>query len=132
MATYDPLERQIRQRAHSMRRTPSTQAWSRVERRLDRTGRTGVLGLRPWMIAALFLVVAGVLGLGLVLTEREASPLAQRSESVEDLGDAFAPVDNFDVEEYREWLQSEDTSAAGRTPRPADFRDLTVAKKYRS
>ena len=134
MAQFDPFENDFRQRASGMRRTPSPRTWNRIERRLDRpsTGRgSRMLGLRPWMIAALFLLLAGAVGLG-TLNGTGDSPLAQRSETVEDLHDAFAPTENFDVEAYRTYLKSTELGTPGNAALPADFRDLTVAEKYQS
>ncbi len=134
MANFDPFEKDIRQRAGELRRDPSAQAWTRIERRLGQQGRRGGLrlfGIRPWMIAALVLIMAGAIALGSLVTPAD-SPLAQRSQTVEDLQDAFAPADNFDAEAYRTQLRSSDTGRTTDARPPSDFRDLTVAEKYRS
>ena len=134
MANFDPFENELRGRAGAMRRTPSPQAWNRIERKLDRRGRRNgalVFGLRPWMIAAMLLLVAGLVAIT-TLDRPDASPLAQRSESIEDLDAAFAPADNFDAEAYRTWLLQSDAGTGDSTDSPSDFRDVTVNAKYRS
>ncbi|NJC24654.1 hypothetical protein [Neolewinella antarctica] len=142
MGQFDPFDNEFRQRANSIRRTPSPRAWNQLEHRLDRKGRTATqrfIGLRPWMIAALLLLIAGTVGISL-LTNRPVSPLAQRSQSVEDLNSAFSPSDNFDVDAFRTRLQTTEPGTPDpdsyrdrdRANTPAEFRDLTVAEKYRS
>lgn len=134
MANFDPFENEFRQRASSLRRTPSPKAWNRLENRLDRKGSSGggaILGLRPWMIAAIFLLVVGMVGLS-VLEQPSASPLAQRAQTIEDLDNAFAPSENFDAETFRNHLEElgqEETTEDGHTK---EFRDVVIAKKYRS
>ncbi|OAV45463.1 hypothetical protein [Lewinella sp. 4G2] len=133
MAQFDPFEQEFRQRASGIRRTPSPRAWNRLEHRLDRGSRssTRLFGIRPWMIAALFLIVAGTVGLS-VLTQRTSSPLAQRSQSIEDLDNAFAPSENFDAETYRKQLRESLPGTRGSAEPNAEFRGLTVNAKYRS
>lgn len=134
MANFDPFESDFRQRANSIRRTPSPTAWNRLEHRLDRQGRTGgrrLFGIRPWMIAALFLVIAGTVGLSL-LSDRNESPLAQRSESIEDLDAAFNPAENFDADAFRARLRDTQHGTSDGAHAPAEFRDVTVSAKYRS
>ena len=129
--SFDPFDKEFRRRAHGMRRTPSSQAWNRVERNLDRRDRSGgasIYGLRPWMIAALLVLAVGLISFS-ALSQRSSSPLAQRAQSVEELDEAFAPADNFDAESYRALLRQSDDFTSDRAP---EFRDLTVAEKYRS
>lgn len=134
MANFDPFENDFRQRANSIRRTPSPKAWNRLEHRLDRQKRTGggkLFGIRPWMIAALFLLIAGTVGLS-VLTSRPESPLAQRSQTIEDLDSAFSPAENFDADAFRERLRNTHHGTSDDGHAPSGFRDVTVSAKYRS
>lgn len=126
MAEFDPFEREFRRQAAGLRRTPSPRAWNRVERRLDRRSSGGtILGIRPWMIAALILLVGGTF----VLTETAAqqdSLLAQRSQSIEELSTPYTPEEPFVPGDYQP-SHNEATEAL----QEEGFRDVVVAEKHR-
>ena len=126
MAEFDPFEREFRRQAADLRRTPSRRAWNRVERRLDRRSSPGtLLGIRPWMIAALFLLVAGTFVLAEVVADKD-NVLAQRSQSLEELTAPYTPEEPFVPGEYQPTPE-----AASETLQDADFRDVIVAEKHR-
>ncbi|MTB51441.1 hypothetical protein [Lewinella sp. W8] len=130
MAEFDPFDQAFRRRANSLRRTPSPRAWNRVENRLDRRrGGTTILGIRPWMIAALLLIVAGVTVVSEMNT-RANNPLAKRAESVEELSSPYTPDETFTPVEYYKAIPD---GKAGRIliVRGSEYRDLTVAPQYR-
>ncbi len=86
MPTPTPFDRQFRTTARGMRRRPPTEGWERVERRLDGRARgPRLLGARPWMIAAVLLLVTGFAILLSLPRGGATDPLAQRAESVEEL-----------------------------------------------
>ncbi|MGB3798617.1 MAG: anti-sigma factor [Lewinella sp.] len=86
MSTPDSFDRQFRRTARGMRRRPSPRTWDRIENRLDRrTPSARFLGIRPWMIAAVVLIVAGFAVLSQINQRPAFDPLAQRAESVEEL-----------------------------------------------
>ena len=87
MSTPDSFDRQFRRTARGMRRRPATQTWDRIEHRLDRRGRPArFFGIRPWMIAAVVLLVAGFATLSNYARHGGYDPLAQRAETLEELG----------------------------------------------
>ena len=134
MANFDPFEKEFRSRANALRRDPSAKTWDRLERRLDRRDRSGgmhILGIRPWMIAALVLLVAGAFGLS-NLSPPQSGPLAQRAQSVEDLDAAFSPAENFDADAFRDQIEQNQAATTDDSGAPAGFRDVVVAEKYRS
>ncbi len=126
MAEFDPFEREFRRQAAGLRRTPSPRAWNRLERRLDRRNSGGtILGIRPWMIAALLLLVAGTV----VLTDFAAPQdnlLAQRSQSIEELTKPYVPEEPFVPQDYQP-----DPDATQEVLQDGDFRDVVVAEKHR-
>ena len=85
----DRFDREFRRRASGLRRAPAAREWNRIEARLERRDRRRGLAsprVRPWLIAALLLLVAGVA----ILTDlghsaTDADALARRAESVEEL-----------------------------------------------
>ena len=87
MSNPDTFDRQFRRTARGMRRRPAAQTWDRIEHRLDRRSRTPrFFGIRPWMIAAVVLLVAGFATLSGYANHRSYNPLAQRAETLEELG----------------------------------------------
>lgn len=127
MATFDPFESEFRRRATGLRRNPSAQAWNRLEHRLDQRGGVRIFGIRPWMVAALLLLlVAGASIVTSVTTDRN-NPLAQRSQFIEELSTPYTPEESFDPVEYRDAHEQPDTPAAT----PLEYRDIIVAAKYR-
>ncbi len=93
MSTPDPFDRQFRRTARDMRRRPSPRSWDRIEARLDgRRPGSRILGLRPWIIAAAILLVAGFAALSQLSLHSSATILAQRAESVEELNSDSRPV----------------------------------------
>lgn len=126
MATFDPFENEFGKRARSLRRTPSTQSWNQLEQRLDRRRRgTRILGIRPWMIAALVLIVAGVTIIANAGNNHD-NPLARQAEFVEELSAPYTPEEVFEPKEYIEGHT--DGEVVKQDP---DFRDVMVAEKYR-
>lgn len=124
MAQFDPFESEFRRKAAGLRRTPSARSWNRLERRLDRrTGGARLFGIRPWMIAALVLLMAGTF----VITEAaqpERNVLAQRAETIQELSAPYVPQEAFQLKEY-------DGSSPAAVEQKAEFRDVTVAEAYR-
>lgn len=130
MAEFDPFDQAFRQRATSLRRSPSPRAWNRLENRLEHRGSSAaIFGIRPWMIAALLLIVAGVTVVA-EMNMRNDNPLAKRAESVEELSVPYAPGESFTPVEYYEAVPD---GEAGRIliVRGSNYRDLTVAPRYR-
>ena len=126
MAEFDPFEREFRRQAAGLRRTPSPRAWNRVERRLDRRSSGGkILGIRPWMIAALILLVAGTFILTEVAVQKD-NLLAQRSQSIEELSVPYTPEEPFVPGDYQPTAEE-----ATKALQNADFRDVVVAEKHR-
>ena len=126
MASFDPFDREFGNRARGMRRTPTTQSWSQLEQRLDRRRRgTRILGIRPWLIAAMFLIIAGVTIVANMEQDRN-NPLAKRAEFMEDLSAPYVPAETFVPGEYRE-----DATGNEEVKNDPDFRDVVVADKYR-
>ncbi|MEO0734776.1 MAG: hypothetical protein AAFZ52_18210 [Bacteroidota bacterium] len=129
MATFDPFEKEFRRQAQGLRRSPSSRAWNRLERRLDgRHGGARIFGIRPWMIAALFLIAAGV-SVFANLAERQESVLAQRAQFIEELSAPYTPVEDFSPVIHENGVPGLETEP---TSLPHDFRDVVVAEKYRS
>ncbi|THH41052.1 hypothetical protein [Neolewinella litorea] len=98
MPKQDSFDRQFRRTARAMRRRPAPRQWDRIEQRLDQHRRSGVYGLRPWMVAAVVVLLAGFAALTHFSPPRHASVLAQRPESVEDLsptGDTFLRIPDY-------------------------------------
>lgn len=131
MATFDPFENEFRQRANGLRRSPSPHAWNRLERRLDRghggSGAARIFGIRPWMIAALILLAAGVSVIA-TFADDQGSPLAQRAQIIEELTTPYTPSEEFIPVEYQNGIPGHEEEVE----RPAGFRDVVVAEKYRS
>ena len=130
MASFDPFEKEFRSRAQGLRRTPSTQGWNRIEQRLDRRRRGGasILGIRPWMIAALVLLVAGATIISRIEEDRN-NPLAKRAEFMEELSSPYVPEQTFEPKEYFNEIPAEVLEADLVEPDPG-FRDVQVAQKY--
>ncbi|MFT6001209.1 MAG: hypothetical protein ACI81P_003678 [Neolewinella sp.] len=130
MASFDPFEKEFRSRAQGLRRTPSNQGWNRIEQRLDRRRRGGVsiFGLRPWMIAALVLIVAGVSIISNIGEDRN-NPLAKRAAFMEELSSPYIPEQTFEPKEYFNGIPAEVLETDAMDPDP-DFRDVQVARKY--
>ncbi len=128
MATFDPFESEFRRRATGLRRTPSAQAWNRLEHRLDQRGGVRIFGIRPWMVAALLLLVAGASIVTSLVTDRN-NPLAQRSQFIEELSTPYVPEESFIPVEYRDDHSHDhpDTPSAS----PLEYRDIIVSAKYR-
>lgn len=124
MAEFDPFEREFRRQATGLRRTPSARSWNRLERRLDRRAGGGrILSIRPWMIAALVLLVAGTFVLTDMANDRD-NVLAQRAETIQELSAPYVPEEVFAPSDYT----GEDIDDVEQH---ADFRDVMVAKEYR-
>ncbi|WP_116127378.1 hypothetical protein [Lewinella sp. IMCC34183] len=86
MPTQDSFDRQFRRTALGLRRRPAPRTWDRIEARLDRRTRgPRWLGVRPWVIAAVIVLVAGVAALTHLALPSGETALAQRAESVEEL-----------------------------------------------
>jgi len=130
MASFDPFEKEFRNRAQGLRRTPSTQGWNRIEQRLDRrrSGGASVFGIRPWMIAALVLLVAGASIISKIGEDRN-NPLAKRAEFMEELSTPYVPEQTFEPKEYFNGIPAE-VLEAGAVERDPDFREVPVARKY--
>lgn len=130
MATFDPFEKEFRNRANGLRRTPSAQSWNRLEQRLDRRrGGASIFGIRPWMIAALVLLVAGATIISKFGEDRN-NPLAKRAEFMEELSSPYVPEQVFEPKEYFNGIP-EDVLKKDAVERDPDFRDVPVAPKYR-
>ncbi|TXF89726.1 hypothetical protein FUA23_09775 [Neolewinella aurantiaca] len=126
MASFDPFDREFGNRARGMRRTPSVQSWSQLEERLDQRRRgTRIFAIRPWMAAAVFLIVACVFTIAEIKQDRN-NPLAKRAEFIEELSAPYVPEEAFEPKEY----QSGD-SMGREVEQDPDFRDVVVADKYR-
>lgn len=122
MASFDPFEKEFGNRARSLRRTPSNQSWNQLEQRLDRRRRgTRILGIRPWMIAAMFIIVAGIT-IASNLKQNNNNPLAKRAEFMEELSSPYTPTPG----EYQNGAPKEE-----EVKQDPDFRDVVVADKYR-
>jgi len=122
MASFDPFEREFGNRARGLRRTPTVHAWSQLEERLDRRRRgTRILGIRPWLIAAMFLIVAGITVVANMNYDPN-NPLAKRAEFMEELSAPYVPEPG----EYRISTPAEES-----VEQDPDFRDVVVADKYR-
>jgi hypothetical protein len=126
MASFDPFEKEFGNRARGLRRTPSTQSWNQLEQRLDRRRRgIRILGIRPWMIAAMFLIIAGIT-IASNLKQDHNNPLAKRAEFMEELSAPYVPTEVFEPGEYENGMpKGEDVE------HDPDFRDVVVADKYR-
>ena len=131
MSKPDLFDRQFRRTARGMRRPPGPRTWDRIAPRLDhREGRGRILGMRPWLIAAMVLIVAGVAALTQLPTRNSYDPLAQRAESVEELTDWEVTRVRFpDYDPLTEGTGSD------RLVSPAESREpqaqLAPAPKYR-
>lgn len=124
MAEFDPFEREFRRQAAGLRRTPSPRSWNRIERRLDRRQSGGsILGIRPWMLAALVLLVAGIFTIT-SSADNQINVLAQRAESIQELSAPYQPAEDFVLKEYN-------GQSADEVEHTKEFRDVKVAKKYR-
>lgn len=124
MAEFDPFEREFRRQAAGLRRSPSPRSWNRLERRLDRRAGGGrILPIRPWMIAALVLLVAGAFALT-EAAQGSNNVLAQRSESIQELSVPYTPEEEFVPGDYQAGPGEAIEQGAG-------FRDVMVAEKHR-
>ncbi|NJB85806.1 hypothetical protein GGR26_001551 [Lewinella marina] len=89
MSKLDSFDRQFRRTARGMRRPAGPQQWDRIEQLLSRrqSGPAAVswMGVRPWMVAAVVLLVAGFAAFTQLPRPAQDTVLAQRPESVEDL-----------------------------------------------
>ena len=119
MAKFDPFEQEFRRQAQGLSRDPSVRTWDRLERRLDRR-RAPVRVFRPWMVAALLVLAAGLALVSDLGNDRD-SPLAQRSERMEELSAPYVPVEDFEPGVYH----------GGNDARPASSLDIPVNEKYR-
>lgn len=129
MASFDPFDREFGNRARGLRRTPSTQSWNQLEQRLDRRRRgTRILGIRPWLIAAMFLIVAGVTIVA-NMNQDPNNPLAKRAEFMEELSTPYPPETPEEVFAPGEYQSG--TSKNQEVEHDPDFRDVVVADKYR-
>jgi hypothetical protein len=130
MASFDPFEKEFRSRAQGLRRTPSNQGWNRIEQRLDRRRRGGasIFGLRPWMIAALVLIVAGVSIISNISADSN-NPLAKRAAFMEELSSPYVPEQTFEPKEYFNGIPTEVLEVDAVEVDP-NFRDVQVARKY--
>lgn len=125
MSTLDPFDRKFGNRARQLRRAPNAQAWDRLEARLDqRRRRTRLFGVRPWLVAAMLLLVAGVAALS-DLGRQPSNPLAKRAEFIEELHAPYVPAEPFQPRDY-------DPATETSPVTDADFRDVMVAEKYRA
>lgn len=126
MASFDPFDREFGNRARGLRRTPSTHSWNQLEQRLDRRRRgTRILGIRPWLIAAMFLIVAGITVVASMKHDPN-NPLAKRAEFMEELSAPYVPIENFEPGEYHD-----NSSQGENVEHDPGFRDVVVADKYR-
>ncbi len=92
MSDNTSFDREFRRRANQLRRTPAPRSWNRIEGRLDRRSQRGrLLHFRPWMIAAVLLLVAGVVLLADTGQTATEAILARQVQSVEEL-DAALPA----------------------------------------
>lgn len=124
MAEFDPFEREFRRQAAGLRRNPSPRSWNRLERRLDRRASGGrIFNIRPWMIAALVLLVAGTFALT-EAAQSNSNVLAQRSESIQELSVPYTPEEEFIPGDYLGGPGEEIEQREG-------FRDVMVAEKHR-
>ena len=128
MSTNDSFDRQFRRQANGMRRRPSARTWNRIEDRLDGRGRGfRILGLRPWIIAAVVLLVAGFAAFSQLPALQSPSALAQHAESVEELG-------TYDASRQRipDYQPVAEGRADGQVLSRSESRSrITVAPKYR-
>ncbi|WP_116108305.1 hypothetical protein [Lewinella sp. IMCC34191] len=128
MSTPDSFDRQFRRTARGMRRRPSPGTWDRIEQRLDhRTPSARFLGIRPWMIAAVVLIVAGLAVLGHIGQRPAYDPLAQRAESIEELSTSSGTLNRIP-----DYSPIEEGRADGELRSRSESRGrLTPAPKYR-
>ncbi|PPK84085.1 hypothetical protein CLV84_4235 [Neolewinella xylanilytica] len=128
MSTNDSFDRQFRRTARGMRRRPSPRTWDRIENRLDsRRGSAGFRTFRPWMIAAVVLILAGFALVANGVGSSEYDPLAQRAESVEELDKAVGTINR--IPDYAPL--SEGRSDGELVSRNESRGRLTPAPKYR-
>lgn len=126
MASFDPFEQEFGARARSLRRTPSARSWGALERRLDNRRRgTRILGIRPWMVAALVLLAAGVSVISKV-NEQRHNPLAKRAAFIEELHAPYVPTE---AERPTGWYEGH--APASDSERDPELREVPVAEKYR-
>ena len=128
----DRFDRDFRTRGRALRRTPAARNWNRIEGRLDRRSRrTTLAAVRPWMIAALFVLAAGLAVISHLTTERLAEPLARAVESVEELN-APVPVEQVERMRYTDYAPIEEGSGReGVVGRGERVGRLVVAEAYR-
>lgn len=126
MSTYDPFEQEFRRRARGMRRTPNARNWQRIENRLDGR-RAAIFGIRPWMIAAILVLFAGVAVFS-VLTDGAPDVLAQRPQQIEEVDLSPERIAAPRIQDYAplEEGRKDGYLVARNQPR------LAVAPKYRS
>jgi len=128
MASFDPFDREFGNRARGLRRTPTVHAWSQLEERLDRRRRgSRILGIRPWLIAAMFLIVAGITIVANMNYDPN-NPLAKRAEFMEELSTPYIPGP---AEEFAPGNYPDETADDNKVEHDPDFRDVVVADKYR-
>ena len=128
MSKPDLFDRQFRRTARDMRRRPGPRTWDRIEQRLDKRGGSARrIGIRPWMIAAVVLIVAGLAALTQFPLQQPYDPLAQRAESVEELDSKPAVLPR--IPDYRPLSEGR---ADGHLQSHSESRSrLTAAPKYR-
>lgn len=127
MSSPSPFDREFSRRARGLRRSPSARSWDELEARLDARRRgTRILGIRPWMVAALFVLAAGIAVVSDLVPDRSPNPLAQRAEFIEDLATPFVPSEPFTPRFHLDGTPIDV---------PADYGseyELPVADKYRA
>ncbi len=128
MANPDNFDRQFRRTARSMRRRPSARTWDRIENQLDgRRQSARFLGIRPWLIAAVVLIVAGFAAVVNISDRHAYDPLAQRAESMEELDS-----DNGHINRIPNYLPISEGRPDGQLLSPTESRSrLIAAPKYR-
>lgn len=129
----DRFDRDFRTRGRALRRTPTVRNWNRIEGRLDRRNRRSTLSaVRPWMVAALFVLAAGLAVISQLTTQRLSDPLARAVESVEELG-VPVPVEQVARARYTtDYAPIEEGSGRGAVVgRGERVGRLVVARAYR-
>ena len=132
MSSPDTFDRQFRRTARGLRRRPNPKNWDRIEQRLDRRGgssSTRIFGLRPWMIAAVLLLVAGYAALTALPGHPDSDVLAQRAQSMEELRLDTATPATIRIAPYAPLQDGRADGTLVSRNEPAGR--LTVSPKYR-
>ncbi|MBB4077438.1 hypothetical protein GGR28_000039 [Lewinella aquimaris] len=129
MSSQDSFERKFRHTARGMRRRPAPRNWDRIESHLDRRDRgSAYFGIRPWMIAAIVLILAGYAVVANLPSQSGPDPLAQRAQSVEELDVLTVPP----VSRIPDYQPLSDDRADGFLVSRSETRSrLAVSPKYR-